>query len=119
MKVTDEMVERAYKCLKSQAQHRVNMLRLRGVSGHEHCYPGGGAIRAALEAALAPLPEPGDAWTPAYAAECDRASRDAWMERAEAAEAKLAKVQAWAEEHAGDIFHGQHADLLAILDEAP
>lgn len=52
MKVTDEIVRRAYESLKSQAVERAFTL------GHEHCYPGGREIRRALEAALADVPEP-------------------------------------------------------------
>lgn len=92
MKVTAEMMQRFRECYRQRVGWD---LRAENVT-------------AALEAALAPLPEP-DAWK--------QRDRDAthWYERWQDAEAKLARVREWARENG---YRRGHS-LTDILDEAP
>lgn len=89
MRVTDEMVAILDRALNEDAFHSADT----DAQARE-------VLRPALEAALADVPEPtaaesgGEEWTPAYAAECTRASIGLWMERAETAEARIAELEA-------------------------
>lgn len=104
MRVTDEMVERAARSMREDFALKTE-----------------DAARAALEAALAPLPEPSQ--DPVAEASLNLsaalAQADIWRRRAqaaeaqlEAAEAQLAKVRALAEEGLCDA-------ILDILDGEP
>ncbi len=101
MKVTDEMVRRAYESLRSQAAKRSAM------AGHAHCYPGGREIRPALEAALAGVPD--NSHMAKMAADYEQQLHEA--------EAKLAKVRAWRDSEEGLNDLPQVTGLDAILGE--
>lgn len=102
MKVTDEMIERACEAAHGHVSGSVQFRKRIHAD-----------MRAALEAALADVPEPG----PVAVQNFIKGKLES--ERADRAEAKLAKVREWASGRNFETDAEDWRQLRAILNEAP